>query len=78
MKYEKNHELLLIMLFCKLQVGWIRAEDQTILTLDTKVVTHNSRVTVTHDGSKTWNLHLRQVRQNDRGCYMCQINTVSL
>ncbi|CAG7734059.1 unnamed protein product [Allacma fusca] len=59
----------------KYKVGWIRAEDQTILTLDTKVVTHNSRVTVTHDGSRTWNLHLRQVRQNDRGCYMCQINT---
>lgn len=57
------------------KVGWIRAEDQTILTLDSKVVTHNSRVSVTTDGAQTWNLHLRQVRESDRGCYMCQINT---
>ncbi|ODN03808.1 Lachesin [Orchesella cincta] len=59
----------------KYKVGWIRAEDQTILTLDSKVVTHNSRVSVTHDGVQTWNLHLRQVKESDKGCYMCQINT---
>jgi len=56
------------------QVGWIK-EDQTILTLDTKVVTHNSRVSVTHDGVETWNLHLRQVKPSDVGCYVCQVNT---
>ncbi|KAG8240125.1 hypothetical protein J437_LFUL007302 [Ladona fulva] len=53
----------------------MKAEDQTILTLHTKVVTHNSRVSVTHDGHRTWNLHIRQVKESDRGCYMCQINT---
>ncbi|XP_046400586.1 lachesin-like [Ischnura elegans] len=57
------------------KVGWMKAEDQTILTLHTKVVTHNSRISVTHDGHRTWNLHIRQVKEADRGCYMCQINT---
>jgi hypothetical protein len=58
-----------------LQVGWLKAEDQTILTLHNKVVTHNSRISVTHDSHRTWQLHIRQVKESDRGCYMCQINT---
>ena len=58
-----------------LQVGWLKAEDQTILTLHNKVVTHNSRISVTHDNHRTWQLHIRQVKESDRGCYMCQINT---
>ncbi|XP_063230542.1 lachesin-like [Bacillus rossius redtenbacheri] len=57
------------------KVGWLKAEDQTILTLHNKVVTHNSRVSVSRDGDHTWRLHLRQVKEADRGCYMCQINT---
>ncbi|XP_065335016.1 lachesin-like isoform X2 [Cloeon dipterum] len=59
----------------KFKVGWLRAEDQTILTLHNKVVTHNSRIAVTHDNHRTWNLHIKQVKEADRGCYMCQINT---
>lgn len=58
-----------------LQVAWVRAEDQTILTLHSRVVTHNSRISVTHDSLHTWQLHIRQVKEADRGCYMCQINT---
>jgi hypothetical protein len=58
-----------------LQVGWLKAEDQTVLTLHNKVVTHNSRISVTHDNHRTWQLHIRQVKESDRGCYMCQINT---
>lgn len=57
------------------QVGWLKAEDQTILTLHDKVVTHNMRISVTHDNRSTWQLHIRQVKESDRGCYMCQINT---
>ncbi|XP_969457.2 lachesin [Tribolium castaneum] len=59
----------------KYKVAWVRAEDQTILTLHTKVVTHNSRISVTHDNLKTWHLRIRQLKESDRGCYMCQINT---
>lgn len=59
------------------KVGWLRADDQTILSLNKKVVTHNPRVTVQHE-SRTWNLHIRQIRESDRGCYMCQINTAQM
>ncbi|CAH0553574.1 unnamed protein product [Brassicogethes aeneus] len=57
------------------KVAWVRAEDQTILSLHTKVVTHNSRISVTHDNLRTWQLRIRQLKESDRGCYMCQINT---
>lgn len=57
------------------QVGWLKAEDQTVLTLHNRVVTHNSRITVHHDNLRTWQLRIRQLRETDRGCYMCQINT---
>ncbi|XP_047480169.1 lachesin-like [Penaeus chinensis] len=57
------------------RVGWMRADTQTILSLHKRVVTHNNRISVTHDEPRTWNLHIRMVRESDRGCYMCQINT---
>lgn len=57
------------------KVGWLKAEDQTVLTLHTRVVTHNSRISVTHDNLDTWQLRIRQLKESDRGCYMCQINT---
>ncbi|KAK7573746.1 hypothetical protein V9T40_010937 [Parthenolecanium corni] len=53
----------------------MKAEDQTILSLHARVVTHNTRVSVTHDNFKTWQLHIRQIKETDKGCYMCQINT---
>lgn len=61
--------------WCIFQVAWVRAEDQTILSLHTKVVTHNSRISVTHDSQRTWQIRIRQLKESDRGCYMCQINT---
>ncbi|XP_060526304.1 lachesin-like [Cylas formicarius] len=57
------------------KVAWVRAEDQTILSLGGKVVTHNNRISVTFDNLKTWQLRIRQVRESDRGCYLCQVNT---
>ncbi|XP_014256804.1 lachesin-like isoform X2 [Cimex lectularius] len=59
----------------KYKVGWMKAEDQTILSLHQRVVTHNSRIHVTHDNQRTWRLHIKQLKESDRGCYMCQINT---
>ncbi|XP_057659626.1 lachesin isoform X2 [Diorhabda carinulata] len=59
----------------KYKVAWVRAEDQTILSLHTRVVTHNNRVSVTHDDAETWKLRIRPVKESDRGCYLCQINT---
>ncbi|EFX72992.1 hypothetical protein DAPPUDRAFT_253828 [Daphnia pulex] len=65
------------------KVGWLRAEDETILSLHRRVVTHNPRVAVTtrvsvgsSQQSRTWNvLHIRKVKESDEGCYVCQINT---
>jgi len=57
------------------KVGWLKAGDQTILALHKRVITHNSRVSVSHEDNRIWKLHLRQVQESDRGCYMCQINT---
>uniref|UniRef100_T1IFS5 IGv domain-containing protein n=1 Tax=Rhodnius prolixus TaxID=13249 RepID=T1IFS5_RHOPR len=68
------------MLFCFFgNVGWLRAEDQTVLTLDKRVVTHNSRISVSQDPDRDmWRLHIRQIKYSDRGCYMCQINTTNM
>nr|CAH7744631.1 unnamed protein product [Callosobruchus chinensis] len=54
----------------------MKADDQTILALHTRVITHNPRITVSHDDNlNTWQLRIRQLKESDRGCYMCQINT---
>ncbi|XP_066583078.1 lachesin-like [Prorops nasuta] len=79
----------------KYKVGWLRASDQTILSIHTRTVTQNQRITVSYEsggssgsvgvtGSSqaaeevvngTWRLHIRQLKESDRDCYMCQINT---
>lgn len=57
----------------------MKADDQTVLSLHTRVITHSPRISVTHDDSlRTWQLHIRQLKESDRGCYMCQINTSSM
>ena len=38
-------------------------------------VTNNQRMTVSHNGHNTWKLHIQDVKRNDSGHYMCQINT---
>lgn len=58
-----------------LQVAWLRVDTQTILTIHSHVITKNHRIGVTHSEHKTWYLHIREVRESDKGWYMCQINT---
>jgi len=70
------------------QVGWLRAEDQTILSMGERRVTHSPRFFVMLENAKTknqtqsredeeatWQLHIRALKEADRGCYMCQLNT---
>lgn len=57
------------------QVAWLRATDQTVLALQDLVVTHNNRISVSHEGMHTWRLRIKQIRESDKGCYMCQINS---
>lgn len=70
------------------QVGWLRAEDQTILSMGDRKVIQSARFFVTLENAKTknqtqsredeeatWQLHIRGLKEADRGCYMCQLNT---
>ncbi|XP_041980673.1 lachesin-like isoform X2 [Aricia agestis] len=61
----------------KHKVGWLRAEDQTVLTMHERAVL-GSRYAVSLDSPRTWQLRIRPLRAEDRGCYMCQINTQPL
>lgn len=46
-----------------------------MLALEERVVTHNVRISVVHEErGRTWRLRIKQLRESDRGCYMCQIN----
>ncbi|XP_073832192.1 dpr-interacting protein alpha [Musca autumnalis] len=57
------------------RVGWLKADTKAIQAIHENVITHNSRVTVSHLDQNTWNLHIRAVTEEDRGGYMCQLNT---
>lgn len=57
------------------QVAWIKSDSKAILAFHTRLVAHNTRLSVTHNGHNTWKLHISNVQKNDSGTYMCQINT---
>lgn len=67
------------------QVAFLRVDTQTILTIDSVVITRSSRVTVRHSldrddallsgRRKTWQLVVKDVQPADAGAYMCQLNT---
>uniref|UniRef100_A0A182UFK3 Ig-like domain-containing protein n=1 Tax=Anopheles melas TaxID=34690 RepID=A0A182UFK3_9DIPT len=46
-----------------------------ILTIHRHVISRIPRYSVTYDNSNTWLLHVSQAQQDDRGYYMCQVNT---
>lgn len=58
-----------------LQVGWVKANTKAIQAIHEQVITHNPRVSVSHADLNTWNLHIKSVMEEDRGGYMCQLNT---
>ncbi|XP_047985661.1 lachesin-like isoform X2 [Leguminivora glycinivorella] len=57
------------------RVGWVKADTKAIQAIHVHVITNNHRVGVSHNGQTVWNLHIRNVQEEDRGQYMCQINT---
>lgn len=67
-------------IFFSFQVAWMHFEQSAILTVHNHVITRNPRISVTHDKHdkhKTWYLHINNVQEEDKGRYMCQINTVT-
>lgn len=57
------------------RVAWIKADTKAILAIHEHVITNNQRLTVTHNDYNTWTLNIRSVKREDRGQYMCQVNT---
>ncbi|XP_067620270.1 lachesin isoform X3 [Eurosta solidaginis] len=62
------------------KVAWMHFEQSAILTVHNHVITRNPRISVTHDKHdkhRTWFLHINNIQEEDKGRYMCQINTVT-
>ncbi|KAG8294313.1 hypothetical protein J6590_105812, partial [Homalodisca vitripennis] len=57
-----------------LQVAWIHIDRQMILTIHRHVISRVPRFSVSHS-QNTWLLHVTGAQQEDRGYYMCQVNT---
>ncbi|CAG9802032.1 unnamed protein product [Chironomus riparius] len=57
------------------KVAWIHIDRQMILTIHRHVISRIPRYSITYDNSNTWMLHVNQAQQEDRGYYMCQVNT---
>ncbi|KAL6254591.1 hypothetical protein P5V15_014643 [Pogonomyrmex californicus] len=52
-------------------------DKSAILTVQNHVITRNPRISVSHDKHRTWFLHINDVHEEDKGKYMCQINTAA-
>jgi len=58
------------------RVGWVKANSKAIQAIGTHVITHNERVSVSHDDARRkWMLHIAKAQLEDSGPYMCQLNT---
>ncbi|XP_048517098.1 lachesin [Dendroctonus ponderosae] len=57
------------------RVGWVKADTKAIQAIHDHVITHNPRVSVSHNNHVAWNLIIKNIQEEDRGQYMCQINT---
>ncbi|KAL5279047.1 LSAMP.2 family protein [Megaselia abdita] len=57
------------------KIAWLRVDTQTILTIQNHVITKNHRMSITHAEKRAWVLRIRDVKESDKGWYMCQINT---
>lgn len=70
--------ILMVNLFCfnhASQVAWIHIDRQMILTIHRHVIARIPRFGITYDSQKTWLLHVKGAQPEDRGYYMCQVNT---
>ncbi|XP_034934041.1 lachesin-like isoform X2 [Chelonus insularis] len=70
-------------------MAWLRMIDQTILSMGMRSLNNPQKFSITVENIKlksnqtpgrneeetSWKLHIRDVKESDRGCYMCQVNT---
>lgn len=52
---------------CGYQVAWIHIDRQMILTIHRHVISKIPRYSITYDNANTWQLHVNQAQQEDRG-----------
>lgn len=57
------------------KVAFVHLDRQMILTIERNVITRIPRFQIHHDNHHTWSLHIENVQKEDKGHYMCQINT---
>lgn len=57
------------------KVAWIHTDRHMLISMHDSLITTNPRYGITHNGHRTWHLHIRDVEDTDKGEYMCQINT---
>jgi len=57
------------------KVAWVHIDRQMILTIGRHVITRIPRFNIIHDSHHTWTLNIRDVQAEDKGYYMCQVNT---
>lgn len=57
------------------KVAWLRVDTQTILTIQSHVITKNHRIGISYTEKRIWQLRIKDVKETDRGWYMCQINS---
>ena len=53
----------------------MKADTKAIQAIGDHVITHNPRVSVSHEKHQQHHLHITEVTLEDAGPYMCQLNT---
>ncbi|KAA0199718.1 hypothetical protein HAZT_HAZT010372, partial [Hyalella azteca] len=69
---------LLVDQFGGSSVAWVKADTQTLLSIEETMISRNYRLRVTHSDANTWFLHIGKTQLADRGYYMCQVNTIPM
>ena len=61
------------------QVAWLKVSTATVLSFNDILITRNNRISVKkEEGEKNvrnWKLVINDVKEKDKGMYMCQLNT---
>lgn len=60
------------------RLAWFHKDRHTLLALHDSVIVKNGRISVRSHANTTFYLTIHDVREEDRGSYMCQLNTVPM
>ncbi|GFR28084.1 lachesin-like protein [Trichonephila clavata] len=60
------------------RVAWMRVDTKAILTIHDHVISRNYRIGLSHREHRVYTLHINNVKEEDRGSYMCQVNTLPM